>query len=285
MLRKYGPFLGALVVLAFLFVWSENAVAPHFQSCVGQYGADRGDKEGKEKGRIVIETIVAESVCTLQLIDRHNGFFSALAAFAIAVFTWTLWRSTSGLLLATNKTIEITARNFTAEHRPWVLIDAEFDQLRFENGSIFFRLKYRLKNTGNSPAAGMFVFGKAILLRTGMRIDAERETFRIEAAQKAGIVRQIGGGMIFPNQGLPDSGYDLIVKSEEVAAAAFESGAERTVNLIALLCADYRFTFQDPATHQTVAMFMLPKIGVPQTNAIYGGLRQLTRFGIGDYAD
>jgi len=97
MLKKYGPFWGALLALVALFIFAENALAPNFQSCVSQHPASHGNEKTQQKGRIVFKIVIAESVCTLQLIDRHNGFFAALAAFAIAGFTFTLWRSTDKL--------------------------------------------------------------------------------------------------------------------------------------------------------------------------------------------
>lgn len=106
MLKKYGPFWGALLVLAALFIFVENAVAPNFQSCVSQHSTSQGDEKTQQKGRVVLKTVLAESVCTLQLIDRHNGFFAAVAAFVIAGFTFTLWRSTEKLWRASEDQLD-----------------------------------------------------------------------------------------------------------------------------------------------------------------------------------
>ena len=47
-------------------------------------------------------------ICSLRLVDRHNGFFAAVAAFIIAAFTFTLWQSTEKLWRASEDQLEHT---------------------------------------------------------------------------------------------------------------------------------------------------------------------------------
>lgn len=190
MLKKYGPFLAAFLVLAALFIFMENAVAPNFQSCVSQHTTSESNEKAQQKGRIILKTVVAESVCTLQLIDRHNGFFAALAAFVIAGFTFTLWQSTEKLWRASedqlehakseamsaalkhvreearlNEQIEILRQSAeaSAEHariagaaltqleRPYIFI-FDVKEFEFDSECAEFFVEYSVANYGKMPA-------------------------------------------------------------------------------------------------------------------------------------
>ena len=118
MLRKYGPFGAALLVFFVVFLLTANFVVPSFETCVSQNSSDQSAKESENKAGIVGRFVLAESICSLRLVDRHNGFFAAVAAFVIAAFTATLWWSTQGMLAATNKTIKLARNEFISTHRP-----------------------------------------------------------------------------------------------------------------------------------------------------------------------
>lgn len=106
MLRKFGPFCGALLVFLVVFLLVENYAAPSFQNCVSQNSSAQSAKEAKNKGHIIGRFILAELICSLRLVDRHNGFFAAVAAFVIAAFTFTLWQSTEKLWRASEDQLE-----------------------------------------------------------------------------------------------------------------------------------------------------------------------------------
>jgi hypothetical protein len=104
--RRYLIFWAACVGLLCIFIWTENYAARGFQECVKQYSSDHGNEKGNKETSVV--SISAQSVCSLRLIDRHNGFFAALAAFIIAWFTYTLRRSTDELRESGEKQIVIS---------------------------------------------------------------------------------------------------------------------------------------------------------------------------------
>jgi hypothetical protein len=106
MLKKFGPFCGALLVFLIVFLLAENYAAPSFQNCVSQNSETQSTEESENKSHIIGRLIFAESVCSLRLVDRHNGFFAAVAAFAIAAFTFTLWQSTEKLWRASEDQLE-----------------------------------------------------------------------------------------------------------------------------------------------------------------------------------
>jgi hypothetical protein len=219
-------------------------------------------------------------------ITDNRDAVTALSTFAVAWFTFTLWRSTKGLLGATKQTIDLTSRNFGAEHRPWVSITAKLNQLRLEKGALYISLRYTLKNPGNSPAGGIFVSGKAVLLRSGVSIEAERDYFRRDAARKASKIREVGGGVIFPGENDRDANYEFVIDREGIEKAVAETGESRTISVLMFLGADYRFTFGEPASHCTVTAFFVGPLLVSPTDAIYPTSQfQLARFPFGDYAD
>jgi hypothetical protein len=106
MLRKFGPFCGALLVFLTAFLLTENYAAPSLENCISQNSSAQGTEESENKSGIVGRLVFAESICSLRLIDRHNGFFAAIAAFVIAAFTFTLWQSTEKLWRASEDQLE-----------------------------------------------------------------------------------------------------------------------------------------------------------------------------------
>jgi hypothetical protein len=112
MLRNGLIALLSIVIALGLFVFSENKIAPHFQSCIGQTTADQGNTHTEKKGPIVVSVIRAQIICSIALIDRHNGFFAALAGVAVAAFTFTLWVATDQLAKSGQRAFEATERAF-----------------------------------------------------------------------------------------------------------------------------------------------------------------------------
>src|ERR1700733_7508891 len=100
---------------ATLLVGVENAFSPHFQKCIQDHPTNNPSESSPDKGFVVrnFPVIGAQVLCTVRLVDKHNGFFAALAAFAIAIFTYTLDWSTSRLWKAEE-------RNFRAAQRAFV---------------------------------------------------------------------------------------------------------------------------------------------------------------------
>lgn len=78
-IHRRGWFWLLIVIILFVgFIIAENRLSSSFKSCLNN----------------VID-ISAETICTVRLIDAHNGFFAATAAMTIAAFTITLWLATS----------------------------------------------------------------------------------------------------------------------------------------------------------------------------------------------
>ena len=108
-----------------IFIWAENQISPSFQACISQKGTQtttqNGEKNADEKSNIVV-IVRSQALCSLRLVDRHNGFFSALAALIVAVFTVTLWISTSKQARLSFESLRLAREEFIATHRPKIII-------------------------------------------------------------------------------------------------------------------------------------------------------------------
>jgi len=123
MLRNTLIILAACAVLLCVFVWSENEFADSFQACVSEQRA-KNSAENTNDQRDFIASVRPQTACSLRLIDQHNGFFAALAAVAVAAFTFTLWISTDKQARLTGQEIKLARAEFIATHRPKITIHA-----------------------------------------------------------------------------------------------------------------------------------------------------------------
>jgi hypothetical protein len=98
------------------FIGTEETFSRSFGQCIGQWAESSRKAEPNQKGLKIAVVIESRAVCSIRLIDRHNGLFAALAAFIIAWFTYTLDRSTKWLW----KTEE---RNFREAERAFVFLE------------------------------------------------------------------------------------------------------------------------------------------------------------------
>jgi hypothetical protein len=109
MLKRFVIGLFSFAITLSLFVLIENVAAPNFQACVAHNSAYRGEENAKNKSPIIV-VAKAQAVCSLALVDRHNGFFAALAGIAVAAFTFTLWVATDQLAKSGQQIFEATER-------------------------------------------------------------------------------------------------------------------------------------------------------------------------------
>jgi hypothetical protein len=169
MLRYLLIPLISFLIIAGLFVFTENQIAPQFESCVAHNTANQTNENAK--GPIVTGLIKAQWICTLRLVDRHNGFFAALAGIAVAAFTFTLWVATDQLARSGQRIFEATERAFVFldgfnyelslatdrkegpdyEHLPeWYKSHPELFITRFA-------VQPKWKNSGNTPTKKMTI--------------------------------------------------------------------------------------------------------------------------------
>jgi hypothetical protein len=143
-------------------------------------------------GEICNETKTGQQHCDtynlapLLIIKAFEGLhaldtvITALATVAIAWFTWTLWRATTGTLAATQESIKLSREEFNATHRPKIKVHAA-EVKRFapevmrEEGDDWPRIGADLVcfNVGESAALRVEVRGQ-ILAGAGFAIDVQR---------------------------------------------------------------------------------------------------------------
>jgi len=140
-----------LLVLGAFFVAAENYTAPKFSECTSKIGAYQAAKNAHQYGLVFSDFIRGQGVCTLSLIDRHNGFFSFLGTIAIATFTLSLWRSTDRLW----KSAENTSR---WQLRAYVHVTLTGNTRITANAGEVARSVPGLINSGQTPAMDVLVY-------------------------------------------------------------------------------------------------------------------------------
>jgi hypothetical protein len=107
------PFLAALLFCAIvLVVGLESSLIPlHNEIC--EQAKDIGPKNCTSYNFISYALIRS-----VAFLDSINTVITAISTFAVAIFTYTLWRSTRGMLEATDKTVKLAREEFIASHRP-----------------------------------------------------------------------------------------------------------------------------------------------------------------------
>jgi hypothetical protein len=91
-----------LVAIALLF-WAENSISHSFQHCASHEAAEQSTSNANKSRFIVGRFIRRQIVCSVHLVDRHNGLIAALAGLIVAAFTATLWWSTRELQRTTKE--------------------------------------------------------------------------------------------------------------------------------------------------------------------------------------
>lgn len=137
---------------------------------IGQETAKQPSENPDNQSHIVGIIIKSQIVCSLRFIDNHDGFFAAVAAFVIAVFTFTLWRSTEKLWEAGEAALKATERAFvfidgfnveltTAADAKSIDID-KLPKQYWPHPDLYitrFAVFPRWKNSGNTPTRKMTI--------------------------------------------------------------------------------------------------------------------------------
>jgi hypothetical protein len=98
--------------------------------------------------------------CALKAVYEYRDAVSAVATVFIALFTFTLWRSTKRLWESTDKTVGLAQQEFNAAHRPWLAIaNFKITKLSISGGAkppnshaLWLDGTYTIANSGSSPA-------------------------------------------------------------------------------------------------------------------------------------
>ena len=123
LMRRNWPFYLTVLVLAALFILAEEEFSRAFGQCVAEWTQNDGKAATNPKGLNIAGFLESRAICTVHLIDKHNGFFAAIAAFIIAWFTWTLKESTDTLWSVTNDTLVHSQKTAERQLRAYVYLE------------------------------------------------------------------------------------------------------------------------------------------------------------------
>jgi hypothetical protein len=173
MLRNSLSFLVSFCVAITIFVWAENQIAPSFQACMSQNASEQRGEGSKNNSDGVAAIVKAQSICSLRLIDRHNGFFAALAALIVAAFTFTLWVATSKQAGLTLESLKLAREEFGAINRPEIGVHTvEVRRIESDKGDLL-GASILCFNKGRTAAENVEVRGD-ILVTHKLGIDVQR---------------------------------------------------------------------------------------------------------------
>jgi hypothetical protein len=183
------------VVIAILFGCWILGTSSSFQSCIIKQAATNTEqsKENPPPFTLAVSNIAAIYVrCTSHLIYEYRDAATAIATGFIALFTFTLWRSTYKLWAAGEKQL-------TAAQRPWVSIDiAAMGPFKFSESEARIVFRFMLKNVGNSPANHVTI--ECRLLAEPLGEVEEIKRLRREIATRKMPISNVLGHSIFPGE-------------------------------------------------------------------------------------
>ncbi|MDR3533069.1 MAG: hypothetical protein P4L90_21230 [Rhodopila sp.] len=184
-MRPAGFFLSFVkAALLALVIFAALDVESHYISpcIVGQNTHHNdADQDGAEErcttlhGALVAlfsRPVVASSRFVTDNINEPSAAISAGAAVVVALFTYTLSRSTRLLWKAGEEQIKavrdatnVAERSLVAAQRAWIRVDVQKNgDIEIDaNGMLSIKLLFKLTNTGNSPATNVIIYPHSFL--------------------------------------------------------------------------------------------------------------------------
>jgi len=138
------------IALAVWAVWESTA----FQECVCvQTYQIRHQKIDNSSADVLVAALANPRIgfrCLGNFLDENESAITAIATILIAIFTLTLWLSTSRLAQLTKATIDLAQQEFLSTHRPKLILrDAFCDDNEIGNP---IKVTYVIVNIGDTPA-------------------------------------------------------------------------------------------------------------------------------------
>ena len=128
-----------------VFVTAENEFAPEFRKCVSEEASYWREHHTYKRGFRVPTSVIVNGVCSVGLVDRHNGLFGLLSALSVALFTYTLWRATVRLAVGADNTS-------LRQLRAYVLPSGSTSVIHHYNDGLVLDFTVNLANSGTTPA-------------------------------------------------------------------------------------------------------------------------------------
>lgn len=147
----------AATIVAFLafFLSAENSIAPRFHKCISQVSAYQAAKDAYQHGFIILNLVRAQGICSLSLIDKHNGFFALLGTIVIAIFAVVL----AG---ATERQVRLTKESLVADKKAFVYATgpAQFWTMDEKTRDYVWHFRAQWQNSGDTPTKNMRMFAE-----------------------------------------------------------------------------------------------------------------------------
>jgi hypothetical protein len=205
------------------------------------------------------------SRCGLHVIYEYRDAATAVATVFIALFTFTLWLSTRGMLLTARQqsidmkgaiTVAVEANNlariaFNAERRPWLqLIDIKpVADVRITREGVNVLLDLTVQNFGNWPAENVSVYLKVFRFNDIKAALSFCDEARIPASRT-----EFSHRTIFPRE-IPDAQRILVCIADKWPK-------KEAVNMVVIAgVIGYRFSITDTLHFTPVTYFMRRKGG------------------------
>jgi hypothetical protein len=164
---SYWPH-AALLIFAVLVAYAISRTTI-YQTCYAshkEYASYQQEQEGFFALKWVFRNLKVWLKCAGNWADHSHGLLTAIATFAIAAFTWTLWRATGRLWRATNDTLEHSRETAQRELRAYVgHYGAPFEGPVEIQGSTPVAVgpaKYFEWNYGRTPAFAVSMYARIV---------------------------------------------------------------------------------------------------------------------------
>jgi hypothetical protein len=163
-----------------IFVLAENRFSSTFQSCL----VYEANKEPNPENAAVQLWGLAEPqiICTIRLVDRHNGFFAALGALAIAIFTGTLWQTSNQQAFLTREALIVNKEALIVSKRALVFAKdiRSLWEIDKTSGEYVWRFRPIWENTGDTPTSKLRFYSDCELRNSALPpgFDFTRKKYR-----------------------------------------------------------------------------------------------------------
>jgi hypothetical protein len=165
---KSIAFWAIVALVAFWIVCTSES----FQYCIHERDNDKAYSALYESPSIIRRAVIRLDInraCIGNFADKNQGSLIVFATFIVALFTFTLWRSTDKLWKAGNEALEVTERAFIFidgfNTELTTAIDAKINSgklpERYKSRPELFITRFAVqpkwKNGGNTPTVGMTI--------------------------------------------------------------------------------------------------------------------------------
>lgn len=193
-------------------------------------------------------------------LQKHEKLFMVGGTLAVAVFTWTLYRTARDQLHASNtalrlseRSVKATEQTIIASQRPWISVEVGLaGPLTVSNTEVRVDLGLTLRNVGKSPAINSEIHLKLVnsIDANGDLWTTEAINFKNEVKQRISIKNSSFGTVIFPGE-IQRQPIGASISIEELKRNALPTMlSTKFIGLVVIGYVAYRNTF-DESIHLT----------------------------------